>query len=58
MNDNEFFDLVSAMRAKQKEYFRTRSMDVLKQSKALEKRVDDEIKRVNEDRNEPKLNFI
>lgn len=46
MNAKEFFGLVKEMRLKQKEYFKTRSSDVLKKSKALEKRVDDEIARV------------
>lgn len=47
MNARQFFNLVSQMRATQKEYFRTRSKEVLLQSKQLEKRVDDEILRVN-----------
>lgn len=47
MDARQFFDLVSDMRAKQKEYFRTRSSSVLRESKALEKQVDDEIERVN-----------
>lgn len=46
MNAKEFFGLVKEMRLQQKEYFKTRSSDVLKKSKALEKRVDDEIARV------------
>lgn len=48
MTAKEFFDLVSDMRLKQKEYFRTRSSSVLSESKALERRVDDEIKRVKQ----------
>lgn len=48
MNAKEFFDLVSEMRSKQKEYFRTRSTSVLNESKALERRVDTEIMRVNQ----------
>jgi len=36
------------MRDKQKEYFRTRDHNVLVQSKALEKKVDDEIIRAEE----------
>ncbi len=48
MTAKEFFDLVSDMRSKQKEYFRTRSSSVLSESKALERRVDDEIKRVKQ----------
>ena len=46
MNAKAFFGLVKEMRLQQKEYFKTRSSDVLKKSKALEKRVDDEIARV------------
>ena len=48
MTAREFFDLVSDMRLKQKEYFRTRSSSVLSESKALERRVDAEIMRVNQ----------
>lgn len=47
MTAKEFFGLVSDMREKQKEYFRTRSSSVLSESKTLERRVDDEIRRVN-----------
>lgn len=47
MDAKNFFDLVSKMRDKQREYFRTRSTAALKESKQLEKRVDDEINRVN-----------
>lgn len=46
MNAKEFFGLVKEMRLQQKEYFKSRSSGVLKKSKALEKRVDDEIARV------------
>lgn len=58
MDAKSFFKLVSALRDKQKEYFRTRSQVALRESKALEKRVDDEIKRVEQilnDKREPKL---
>lgn len=58
MNSKDFFDLVSNMRAKQKEYFKYRNNTLLKESKALEKQVDDEISRVNDilsKRNEPSL---
>lgn len=48
MTAREFFDLVSDMRSKQREYFRTRSSSVLSESKALERRVDDEIRRVRQ----------
>jgi len=39
----EIITAVKAMREAQKEYFRTRSHDSLRKSKALEKRVDDMI---------------
>ena len=58
MNSRDFFNLVTKMRDKQKEYFRTRSASVLQESKRLEKQVDEEIQRVNEiikDKQEPKL---
>ena len=48
MTAKDFFDLVSEMRDRQKEYFRTRSTSVLNESKALERRVDAEIMRVNQ----------
>lgn len=60
MTARDFFDLVSRMRDKQKEYFRTRSGSVLKESKQLEKQVDEEIRRVNgiiRERQEPKLDL-
>lgn len=43
MNARQFFDLTASMRKAQKEYFKTRSRDALNRSKALEKRIDDEI---------------
>lgn len=46
MTNRQFFDLVAQLRWYQKEYFATRSRDSLQQAKALEKRVDDEIARV------------
>lgn len=46
MNAREFFDVVSQMREAQKSYFRTRSKSSLEKSKELEKKVDDEIRRV------------
>lgn len=58
MTAHDFFTLVTRMRDKQKEYFRTRSSSVLQESKRLEKQVDDEINRVNtivKDKKEPKL---
>lgn len=47
MNAREFFDLVSQMREKQKQYFSTRDKRVLAMSKSLENVVDAEIARVN-----------
>ena len=58
MDAKSFFKLVATLCDKQKEYFRTRSQSALRESKALEKRVDDEIKRVEQilnDKREPKL---
>lgn len=46
MTNRQFFDLVAQLRWYQKEYFATRSRESLQQAKALEKRVDDEIARV------------
>lgn len=48
MNHRQFFDKVALMRKFQKEYFRTRSKSVLKQSKAIEREVDAEIMRVQQ----------
>lgn len=48
MTTLKFFELVSKMRDKQKEYFRTRDKNALVASKRLERQVDDEIARVNE----------
>lgn len=47
MTARQFFDLVSRLRACQKEYFRTRDKTVLSQAKELERAVDTEIERVN-----------
>ena len=47
MDHEAFYNLAVSLREKQKEYFRTRSQSALRESKALEKRVDDEINRVN-----------
>ena len=46
MNAREFFDTVAKMRHAQKQYFKTRSREWLIESKELEKKVDDEIRRV------------
>lgn len=58
MDHEAFYKLVVALRNKQKEYFRTRSQSALRESKALEKRVADEIGRVNQilnNKREPNL---
>ena len=46
MNARQFFDLVAMMRDAQNKYFRTRSKTALDEARNLERRVDDEIKRV------------
>ena len=48
MKPEEFYLLVANMRNAQKEYFKTRSRNLLSKSKQLEKQVDDEIKRAKE----------
>ena len=47
MEHRVFFEKVSLMRMKQKEYFKTRSKAALEASKALEREIDNEIERVN-----------
>lgn len=46
MNPRTFFEKVALMREAQKDYFRTRSRDALRKSKALEAELDREIERV------------
>lgn len=43
----EFIELVREMRNAQKEYFKTRSKDVLNLSKELERKVDAELQSIN-----------
>lgn len=43
----EFIELVREMRAAQKEYFKTRSKDVLNHSKELERKVDNYLQSIN-----------
>ena len=60
MNAEQFFRLTERMRAKHKEYFSTRSQAALRESKQLERQVDEEIQRVNkvlQERQAPRLNF-
>lgn len=47
MKPREFFDLVSSMRAAQRDFLKNRSVEDLKESKELEGKVDAEIERVN-----------
>ena len=48
MKPKEFYEAVKEMRNAQKAYFRTRTTSSLEASKQLEKRIDDEIARVEE----------
>lgn len=48
MNRRMFFEKVALMRKAQKAYFRTRSHDALRKSKALEAEIDAEIRRVRD----------
>lgn len=60
MTPKEFFDKVSRMRKAQKEYFRTRSVRALSDSKRLEQEIDAEIDRVNKmiaEKQNPKMKF-
>ena len=58
MTAKEFFSLVTEMRNAQKMYFRNRTPDYLQQSKQLEKKVDDEIRRVQRLQVEPELPLL
>lgn len=46
MNAKEFYDTVKAMREAQKEWFKTKSRVAIVRSKVLEKKIDQEIERV------------
>lgn len=48
MNPKQFFDKVVELRQTQREYFRTRLLDALRKSKAIEAEIDKEIKRVQQ----------
>ena len=48
MDKRQFFEKVALMRDAQKDYFRTRSHDALRKSKALEAEIDREIQRVRD----------
>lgn len=47
MEPKEFIDLVRRMRAKQKEYFKTRDTTILRESKDLERHVDQAVEAYN-----------
>lgn len=47
MNAKQFYETVRAMRQAQKKYFKSRSSFDLRESKRLEKVIDDEIARVD-----------
>lgn len=58
MTSEQFFRYVERMRAKQKEHLRTHSSTSLRESKQLERLIDNEIERVNKiisQRQEPTL---
>ena len=46
MNAKEFYDTVKEMREAQKEWFKTKSKAAIVRSKVLEKKIDQEIERV------------
>ena len=48
MDKRVFFEKVALMREAQKDFFRTRSNDALRKSKALEAEIDHEIERVRD----------
>lgn len=48
MNARQFFDKVVEMRRFQKEYFKSHNYFALERSKAIEKEIDKEIKRVQD----------
>lgn len=48
MDKRVFFEKVALMREAQKNFFRTRSNDALRKSKALEAEIDHEIERVRD----------
>ena len=60
MNAREFYNAVKSMREAQKNYFKFRTKQFLEESKALEKTIDAEIKRVDRieiDKQQPRLNL-
>ena len=60
MNAREFYNTVKSMREAQKNYFKFRTKQFLEESKALERTIDAEIKRVDKterDKQQPRLNL-
>ena len=60
MTPREFFNAVKKMREAQKNYFKFRTKQFLEESKALERTIDAEIKRVDKieiDKQQPRLNL-
>ena len=58
MTPREFFNAVKKMREAQKNYFKFRTKQFLEESKALERTIDAEIKRVDKieiDKQQPRL---
>lgn len=58
MEHREFVSLVCEMRNAQKMYFRYRTTEYLRQSKELERKVDEEIRRIERSDTEPQLPFL
>lgn len=58
MENTEFMELVSEMRAAQKDYFRCRAINLLKICKDLEKRVDAEIVKFKNGFNHPQATLF
>lgn len=58
MTPKEFFDLVKEMRSLQKEYFKTRSTEVLIKCTLVEKQVDAEIARVEKIMNDKQMKLF
>lgn len=55
MSPKEFIDLVCKMRSAQKQYFRTRSLADLDESKILERQVDNALRFFSQPANQPTL---
>ncbi len=57
MNANQFYDKVASMRQAQRDYFQSRSKDVLHTALRLEKEVDQAIAEHEMDKRQASLNF-